>query len=83
MHFLKIMWPERWFVLSRLRLPAWSKVIPEFQILLLVAACCTILFYNFVESPWYMNLVIFWMSAVITFAAFLLYGIFQKKNPYA
>ena len=80
-HFLVRRLSALWPPLGVIKFPSWSQVIPEFQALLLVATFSTLSFYNFVESPWYMNLVVFWVTAIIVLGAVLIYFAFSKEEP--
>ncbi len=58
-----------WYPLRTLKIPSWAEVIPEFQIPILSSVFCALLFYNFVQSPWYMNIVVLWATGCTTFVA--------------
>ena len=64
LHFLKKI--RIWYPLRTIRVPAWPEVVPEYQIPILGSVFCALLFYNFVESPWYMNLVVLWGVACLS-----------------
>ena len=70
-----------WYPLRTIKVPAWGEVIPEFQIPILCSTFCALLFYNFVQSPWYMNLVVFWATACIVFVAWFIHAfLFEGKK---
>lgn len=48
--------------LRYLRVPGFSQLLPEFQCSIFGGLMTTFLFYHSVESPWYVSLIVLWLT---------------------
>lgn len=62
-----------WYLLRNIQ-ALWAEVLLPYQISIVCAVLCALLFYTFGQSPWYMSIVVFWAAGCLVLSAAVLAG---------